>query len=98
MSGWDDELRGLRLKDTPMVYLSGLLSEMDLTDEDMAALAERCLLGGDYELQFLYSYTAFLTDLMADIEEIGKTASQPIEYTLSELLERTLQNMGVEGI
>ena len=41
MSGWDEELRGLRLKDTPMVYLSGLLSEMDLPDEDMAALAER---------------------------------------------------------
>lgn len=98
MSRWDEELRGLRLKDTPMVYLSRLLSDMEMTDEDMAALAERCLIGGDYELEFLYSYTAFLTDLMADIEEIGKTASQPIEYTVSELLERTLQNMGVEGI
>ena len=95
---WDDELSNLRMKDTPMVYLSGLLSELDFSDEDLISLAECALTGGDYELEFLYSFTAHLMDLMADIEEIGKTASQPIEYTVSEILERTLQSMGVEGI
>lgn len=95
---WDDRLGGMKMEDTPMVYLSTLLGAMDLDDETKVQLAERVLLGGDYELDFLYSFTAHISDLFADIEEIGKTAEKPIEFTVSELLERTLQLMGVKEI
>ena len=95
---WDDRLGGMKMEDTPMVYLSTLLGAMDLDDDVRVQLAERVLLGGDYELDFLYSFTAHISDLFADIEEIGKTAEKPLEFTVSELLERTLQLMGVKEI
>lgn len=81
-----------------MVFLSSLIGGSDLSDEDKMIIAECLLMGGDYELDFLYSFTAHIADLFADIEEIGKTADNPIEFTVSELLERTLQLMGVKDI
>jgi hypothetical protein len=95
---WDDSLRELRKEETPMVFLSSLLSQIDLADEDMIQIAEAMLVGGDYELEFLYSFTAHMADLVGDIEEMQKTMETPVEFSIDELLHRTLQKMGVNGL
>lgn len=95
---WDDALNDLKMEHTPMVYVSSLIGRMKLTEEEVGTLAEAMLMGGDYELDFLYSFTAHLADLMADIEQIGKDADGPMEFSVEELLYRNLQNMGVKGI
>ena len=98
MSNWDDSLGELKMEETPMVFLSSLLGSLDIEDDVKMQIAQPLLTGGDYEMEFLYSFTAHMTDLFADIREITEDAEEPIEFSVSELLERTLQLMGVNGI
>ena len=88
----------MKMEETPMVFLSSLLGQMDIDKDTKIKIAENILIAGDYELDFLYSFTVHLADLLADIEKIGEGAEQPLELNVSELLERTLQLMGVQDI
>ena len=78
-----------------MVFLASLIGKTEFGDETKLKLAEFLLLSSDYELDFLYSFTAHLSDLLADIEKIGRDSEHPLEFTVSEILERTLESMGV---
>ena len=96
MSDWGDSLGDLKLEETPMVFLSRLLSDLDISKEKKIELAEAVLFGGEYELDFLFSFTAHLIDLMADIEQISRNSENKLEFGVSELMERTLELMGVD--
>ena len=95
---WDERMNEMKMEETPMVFLSSLLGQMDIDKDTKIKIAENILIAGDYELDFLYSFTVHLADLLADIEKIGEGAEQPLEFNVSELLERTLQLMGVKDI
>ena len=95
---WDERMNEMKMEETPMVFLSSLLGQMDIDKDTKIQIAENILIAGDYELDFLYSFTVHLADLLADIEKIGEGEEQPLEFNVSELLERTLQLMGVQDI
>jgi len=96
---WDDGLNELKMEETPTVFLASLIGDNKLLDKDTKMYLAECLLvTSDYELDFLYSFTAHLADLLGDIEQITREAENPLEFTVSELLERTLDNMGVKGL
>lgn len=95
---WDDALKDLKMEHTPMVYVSSLIGRMKLTEEEVGTLAEAMLMGGDYELEFLYSFTAHLSDLLMDIQNMSTDSDRPIEFSVDELLHRNLQNMGIQGL
>jgi len=62
----------MKMEETPMVFLSSLLGQMDIDKDTKIKIAENILIAGDYELDFLYSFTVHLADLLADIEKIGE--------------------------
>lgn len=95
---WEDGLNELKMQETPMVFLASLIGNTELDKDTKSYLAECLLLTSDYELDFLYSFTAHLADLLGDIERITREADNPLEFTVSELMERTLDNMGVKGL
>ena len=64
----------MKMEETPMVFLSSLLGQMDIDKDTKIKIAENILIAGDYELDFLYSFTVHLADLLADIEKIGEGA------------------------
>jgi len=44
----------MKMEETPMVFLTSLLGQMDIDNNTKIKIAEKILIAGDYELDFLY--------------------------------------------
>jgi|TARA_R110000751_G_scaffold70225_2_gene142477 hypothetical protein len=78
------------MSDTVTTFAASLISEVvspSIKDEVVEVLYEV----NDYELEFLQSYTIHLIDLLSGLEN-----ETPTEIEVDDLVDYTLQHMGID--
>ncbi len=96
--GFDPEaLNEMKMGVMTSVFAAQQLKNMKLysglSDTQKAEAADLMLDVSSYELDFIFSYTAHLLDLIADIDSID--SEEPIEFSLTEIVDRGLNSMGI---
>lgn len=92
---WDGELNENKLSDTTTTFAASLLSSR-IREEDREQLVSLFYLIGDYEMEFLYSYTMHLVDMLSEIDK-NTGEDDHTELEITDLMEYTLQHMGIDG-
>lgn len=95
MSSWNESLSDYKMNATTTEFLALMLSEkLDL--ETRERLLPSLFEVGDYEMEFLYSYTVHLIDILAEIDE-KSTDENPQELDVEDVIKYSLQHMGIDG-
>jgi hypothetical protein len=93
--GWNDELSDNKLTETTTTFAASLISP-SIRKEDRERLISLLFLIGDYEMDFIYSYTLHLVDMLAEIDK-NTGEDDHTELDIQDLMDYTLQHMGIDG-
>jgi hypothetical protein len=93
--GWNDELSDNKLTETTTTFAASLISP-SIRKEDREKLISLLFLIGDYEMEFIYSYTMHLVDMLAEIDK-NTSEDDHTELEIQDLMDYTLQHMGIDG-
>jgi hypothetical protein len=93
--GWSDELSDNKLTETTTTFAASLISP-SIRKEDREKLISLLFLIGDYEMEFIYSYTMHLVDMLAEIDK-NTSEDDHTELEIQDLMDYTLQHMGIDG-
>lgn len=78
---------------TTSEFAASLLSDF-AEDEKRLELLDILYMVGDYELEFLMSYTVHFLDMLDSL----KNNSETMEINLEDIVGYTLEHMGIDGL
>ena len=93
---WSQALSEWKMENgTTSEYAASLFSNFG-DDETKQELLERLFMIGDYELEFLYSYTVHFLDLLEGMA--ARKDDSKLEINLDDIVGYTLEHMGINGL
>ena len=88
---FQEELDSSKMTETTSVFAASVLAGV-LTQEEKDRVVESLLEVGEYEMDFIWSYTLHLVDLLSAANESGEKK----ELGIDTLITYTLQHMGID--